>query len=130
MDTQVPDRTVKIVLGILIAAFLFLCLLFVQEYSRLARLQLVGMHRVTFSPLPRRPLTGADVQNIQSWMTFEYINAAFSLPAGSLQSKLHVSDPRYPRISLSRAAHEEGTSTALFVGTVENSVREILTSQK
>lgn len=45
-------------------------------------------------------------EDIQSWMTFAYINFVFKLPTSYLQGTLHISDPRYPNVQIRRYARD------------------------
>ncbi len=48
-------------------------------------------HKQTFSP-----------NQIDSWMTFSYVNYTFSLPPDYLANSLSITDSQYPEISITR----------------------------
>ncbi len=129
MNTNIPNRYVKTILGALIVIFLLLCLLFIREYDRLVRLQLLGSHRFFSRTLIHRPLTSTDVTMIQSWMTFDYINNTFHLPANFLETQLTITDAHYPYISLSKYARTNKINSVTFLGEVQDAVRSFLTAQ-
>ena len=130
MNTKIPDRYVKIILGALVVVFLSLCFLFEREYSRLYRLELVGQHHFFTSALSRRPLTSSDVGMIQVWMTFEYINVTFNIPKSFLESNLNITDTRYPQVSLSRYARGQKSDPNVVLTQVQNAVRGFLDAKK
>lgn len=41
-----------------------------------------------------------DIESIDSWMTFQYINLIFSLPDSYLKEKLAINDKKYPNIPI------------------------------
>ena len=94
--------TVIALLVILIAVLAFLCVLFFRDYSQLERA--TGMPTPAqiwrARTLTRAPLSLQDVGIVRSWMTFDYLNRVFRLPPGYLKDALHISDARYPHLSL------------------------------
>lgn len=48
----------------------------------------------------------ATPEEIQSWMTFDYINTIFKLPDTYLKTRLNIGDSNYPRMRIGRAARE------------------------
>lgn len=72
--------------------------------------------------------TASDAANIQSWMTFDYLNKVFALPRDLLRTKFGIVDPRYPRLSLARYAEESGVSAASFTNAVRSAVRSELSA--
>lgn len=129
MQRKVPDHYVQIILGVLVAFFLFLCFLLVRQYDRLARRELMNTLRSRISSL-HRPLSASDASLIRSWMTFDYINTTFKIPSDIIKSSLSITDARYPRISLSKYAKTTGTTSAAFVSKVEDVVRNYLVSKQ
>lgn len=72
-------------------------------------------HRTGIRPLPI-------ASEIQGWMTFRYINYVFNLPANYLDSKLNISDPHYPNITLNKYAGAHALGQAAFLLSVKNAV--------
>jgi hypothetical protein len=66
------------------------------------------------------PLT---VEKIQPWMTFDYLNHVFNLPADYLKNQLHIQDPHYPNVSLTRYAKQQGTSVSELLKSVQQAIR-------
>jgi hypothetical protein len=55
------------------------------------------------------------IENIQSWMTFDYLNKVFMLPPEYLQKELAITDNFYPRITIRKAAAEAMTNQTLYL---------------
>lgn len=69
---------------------------------------------------PKRSLTPED---IQGWMTFEYINFVFKLPPDYLKQTLSLEGNQYPKTTLKHYASKAGLDTTAFVRSVEDAVR-------
>lgn len=121
-------RYILIALGVLLAALMLLAAL---NYRALRHEQLVNAREFVISSIVKNhgPLTVSDAAVIQPWMTFDYINKVFNLPAGYLKTKLAIADPRYPALSLGGYAHGERLVTSAFVGVVQSAVREYFAAQ-
>ena len=48
------------------------------------------------------------INGINTWMTFDYINVVFKLPPDYLKDRLAITDPRYPNIRIDRCAKGKG----------------------
>jgi hypothetical protein len=73
-----------------------------------------GQYRRTFGP--------ADVKEVQSWMTFDYINKVFNLPPEYLKNKFSISDSKYPRISLAGYAKNHNIDISNFLSEVKDAI--------
>jgi hypothetical protein len=74
-----------------------------------------------------RVLTPAE---IQSWMTFNYLNYEFSLAPSTLKDALKISDTHYPYLSINKLAtenHENATSTT---ETVQRAVEQVISTEQ
>ena len=69
-----------------------------------------------------QPLTPDNVANIQSWMTFDYVETIFAVPADYVAADLGLSDPRYPRITISRYARSHGIDAQALVDELKGSI--------
>jgi len=87
------------------------------------------VHRF-FSGHIHRTLGVSDVNHIQNWMIFDYINRAFKLPTDYLKNNLGISDSRYPRLSLESYAENQKINSAVFLEKVKEAVRVYITSKK
>jgi len=69
-----------------------------------------------------------DVELIDVWMTFRYINFLFNIPESYLKDTLHIKDTRYPNISLSRFVKNEKLDRIVFIEKIKNIVRRYLSA--
>jgi len=108
-------------------------LIFPKPNSKLA-LQYSSLRRLPLSQnigsLLDRPLTVRDVNAIQYWMTFDYLNKIFNLPPNYLQGALNISDKRYPFLTLARYAREDRLNAALVLSEVQAAIIDYLTVPK
>ena len=124
-------RAATIALVALFVVLVALCFLLFNEYRSLRQLQIADSRQFWASALQRRaPLTISDVESIQSWMTFDYLDKVFNMPPEYLKTALNLSDPRYPRISLSRYARYHGMDAVAFTTGVKNAVRDYVANKK
>ena len=117
---------------ILSAFFLFVCVLFIREYLLLRHSGVLRFHHPRFAPFQQMGSTSPVVINvelIENWMTFDYINMSFQLPPQLLRDELHISDPAYPRLSIRRAAKESGISRDVYLAQVKRIVQNYLLSK-
>lgn len=128
-------RSLGILLFILVTLFVFICFVFIREYLLLQHEGVLRVHQlrnnITQYPIASTsPLQISNVEMIENWMTFDYINESFQLPPSVLQDGLHIIDPHYPRMSIRRAARERGTSRDIYLLEVKTVIREYLLSNK
>ena len=77
------------------------------------------------------PKTASDVDSIQTWMTFDYMNRIFILPPNYLKTKLEITDTRYPRLTLQRFLKENQTGkTVASLSEIQNAVRDYFTQKQ
>ncbi len=72
----------------------------------------------------------AEVDLIQGWMTFGYINKAFNLPTDYLKTNLGITDGKYPNITIGKAAQEQKEPESTYTGKLKEAVRQYLSSNK
>lgn len=68
--------------------------------------------------------TVADVEYIDTWMTFQYINFVFNIPEAYLKNTLKIEDPRYPNMTLGRYVKNKNLDKTKFVKDMKKIVRE------
>mgnify|MGYP001558754859 FL=1 len=122
-----------VLLFVVLLAFVLLTRLFIANYGRLRHggefrhpvrpSSFVGDRQGLSSGLP---LT--EVDSIMEWMTFDYINRVFNLPADYLKTELAVTDPKYPKITILRASVSQQVSTEAYLENLKNAVRRQLAS--
>ena len=59
-----------------------------------------------------------NADDIQPWMTFDYVNVVFRLSSGFVQSSLGLRDSAYPNIRIDQYAKEHGLDQNQFLGQV------------
>ena len=64
------------------------------------------------------------IQDIEPWMTFDYVNKLFNLPAEYLRETLHIEDSHYPNIQIGNYADRVSADPELFIIAVRNAVRD------
>lgn len=64
----------------------------------------------------------ANADEIESWMTFQYVNFIFNLPPEYLKHRLGVEDERYPKVRIGRYAHRIGMPLEPYLVLVKQAV--------
>ncbi len=75
-----------------------------------------------FSPNRAAPTTTTDINNIQTWMTFDYLNKTFKLPPSLLQTQLGITDQRYPDISIRHFTAETRRNSDQVLKQIQQSI--------
>jgi hypothetical protein len=131
MDNKTEKKFLGAIIVFMIVVLLLLCAVLVRGVRRAG-----GISRSTsFSAFlsarrTRGTLPVADSDLIRSWMTFDYINQLFGLPANYLKTGLKISDSRYPNLALSEYSESLSTSSAAFLNTVRQAVLDSTTTQQ
>jgi hypothetical protein len=82
-----------------------------------------GALRPSASHLRRqRTMAIMSPSQIQSWMTFRYINYVFRLPENYLSKTLNISDTYYPNLVISTYAGSHKLNNAAFLANVKQAV--------
>ncbi len=122
-----PQKThtlMKAALGAVIIAIIILCVLLVQQYRYINRLDYISHRQSLFRSLHGSgPLTSANASSTQAWMTFDYINRAFTLPSQYLQVTLSINDSRYPRMTIAQYVKASGRSQNEVLKAVQDAIR-------
>jgi hypothetical protein len=102
---------------------------FVHQYLALRRARLVTARELWTSVFIRRHgglPTPQEAALISPWMTFKYVSDAYLLPADYLKTDLHITDTRYPMLTLGAYAKESGIAVPTFTANVQGIVRDYL----
>ena len=125
--------SLPILIGILVVLSLFMVHRIVRDiraFRHLPPSQTRHFHSVKDLYSARhmlRPETDAAL--IKSWMTFDFINRAYHLPPSYLKTKLNITDPSYPRLTVTKIADEHPGETLLsLLDTIRELVRTYLTA--
>ncbi len=76
-----------------------------------------------------QPLTLEDVPMIQSWMTFDYLNRVFGLPAYYLAAVLEINDENYPNLVIQHYVSDQGLDLQSFSARVQAVITDYLSSK-
>lgn len=63
-----------------------------------------------------------DLKTVKLWMTFDYVNRAFNLPADYLKTSLAIKDPHYPVLTIKRYARLEKTGATSTLDLVQTAI--------
>jgi len=118
-------RYMKYALIILGVILVVLAVLLYLQYRTLRHEQFLSARQHWFDVFIRHhgPLLPQDADLIRPWMTFDYINKIFNLPPGYLQSRLAITDPRYPKLSISGLVKDDQGNGAAILDAVVSAVR-------
>ena len=83
-----------------------------------------------FSNHVHRSINANDVNTVQSWMTFDYINKVFKLPQDYLKNNLSVSDSSYPNETIGRYARSKKEKSSAVLTQVQEALHNYLTGSK
>ena len=124
ITTQRSKVLLKIILAILVVVFLSLCIMLVREYKNVRQLYFVSGQRTFFAGLRRHaPAIDREINSLQSWMTFDYINHLFILPSEYLRTTLAITDARYPRMTIAELAEDKRITKANSLAEVQNALK-------
>lgn len=104
-----------------------------REYFILYRFNLISSYRNNISAILAKnhaPLSAENVNLIDTWMTFNYINIIFKLPADYLKTNLNILDKRYPNVSLNGFIKNNKLNKATFLESVRQAVSLYLINKK
>src|SRR3989339_1165375 len=118
-------RSLIIFLGILAMLFVFVCMLFVREYFSLRHSGFLRPHAAYQGREVNLRLI-SNIEKIESWMTFDYLSASFGIPAEMLRERLYITNSHYPRMSIRRAAREQGVPPEEYLAQVKEVIQEYL----
>jgi len=62
-------------------------------------------------------------EDVQGWMTFEYLNFVFKLPPDYLRQTLSIENARYPRVTLKRYADRAGIDLSLLIHNTREAIQ-------
>jgi uncharacterized protein YpuA (DUF1002 family) len=122
----------NLLFAILVALIILAGYFQLREYSLLQVSQSrINNHLKFLDILKNRSknLTENDVQLIQSWMTFGYINTIFKLPTDYLKTTLNISNSNYLVLSLYKYAKSQNFVANDFLTSVRNAVTDFLAPQ-
>jgi hypothetical protein len=94
-----------------------------NPYSRLNS----GRWPIPASTVKKNPPLGlADLDAVASWMTFDYLDKAFNLPADYLRTRLAITDARYPLLTINRFARLQKIDSDTALSQVRQAIADYL----
>jgi hypothetical protein len=116
----------------LAAVLVVLCAALILQFVNLQRSPFLRFHGIRPPDIlrNRQPLTVNDINMIQPWMTFDYLNHVFNLPPDYLKTKLAVSDTRYPRLSLAHFIQNNHLDSNSVMAEVKRAISDFLNGKK
>jgi hypothetical protein len=66
------------------------------------------------------------VEDIETWMTFAYINFTFGIPDSVLRDALKIDAPKYPQLSLRSYIKTKKLNSQIFLSSVKETVQSYL----
>ena len=110
-----------VIIILLIVAFIF------RQINSINRLSLIESYRNKIQNIIKQnhaPLTSTNINLIDTWMTFSYINLIFKLPSNYFKDNLNILDKRYPNISLRGYIKNNKLDRTTFINNVKNTVEK------
>ncbi len=122
MSRQSSHKAITIALMALGAVLLVLLIALGHIYMALRRADVINRRALSFSVFTekRAPLSASSVGTIRMWMTFGYLNKAFSIPQNYFKDQLHITDIHYPNLTLERYASENGLAPSVALQHVQD----------
>lgn len=59
---------------------------------------------------------------LESWMTFNYVNFVYDLPPDYLRTTLHITDPRYPNVEIRHYAKRYGIDQNTLMHNIDSAI--------
>ncbi|MDP2103520.1 MAG: hypothetical protein Q8K26_01200 [Candidatus Gracilibacteria bacterium] len=70
--------------------------------------------------------TVADIEYIDTWMTFQYINFVFNIPEDYLRDTFRIEDVRYPNMTLGRYVKDQKIDKIQFIVEMKKIARDFM----
>ncbi len=71
----------------------------------------------------RLDVINPNIEEIDAWMTFEYLNIIFRLPENYLQENLALTDEKYPRISIGAYARRHDIDRTTLLANIRSLIQ-------
>jgi hypothetical protein len=118
-----PNYLFVLSLFALIAVFSFFLL---GNIRAIHRQNISNQHRTLGEFFSNHKISVNDVDFIEGWMTFRYINHIFNLPESFLKTRLNIEDVNYPNIPLGRFAKSANIDSSAFLANIKDILRKYL----
>lgn len=81
-----------------------------QNYIQIQKIRKLRTHEI-------KPVLN-DINKIQGWMTFDYINRSFNLPDDYLKKELLLRTVQYPKVTIAKVARAQGKDIKEYIVTI------------
>lgn len=125
------ESYLKAALAVAALVLLALSIRFVGEYRVVQQeVRAPGHQAWIMSPHARGPLGESDIDSVQIWMTFEYLDRVFHVPPAYFQSSLGITDARYPRLTITEYAEAVHVDRAAALLHVRDAIRAYIANSR
>jgi hypothetical protein len=123
-EEKKDERWLRLALVMLAGVLAVLLLFLFVQYQSLREQQIISSRELRWSLFLKNhaPLSPDSTSVIRTWMTFDYVNRLFGLPPDYLKAAMDITDPRYPRVTLSNYAKEMKVSVTSTLEMVQSTV--------
>jgi hypothetical protein len=124
LENRAIEKHIRYALIILSGIFVLLLIFLFWQYESLRREQLLDSRHLRSAAFLQHhaPLPVSDAAIMKSWMTFDYINKLFALPASYLRDELQIANSHYPHLTIADYAKSQSLNAAVFLNEVEQAV--------
>lgn len=120
----------SIVLMIIVILLAIFSVLFVRNIISAHRAGVFAAHRPISDLLLKNKATHTtsvkDVEYIDTWMTFKYINFIFNIPESYLKDTLQIDDVRYPNLPVGRYTKAKKLESVLYISKIKDAVKNYI----
>jgi hypothetical protein len=129
------NKVLKILVWCVVASAVIIILAYSYYYflNESIRDNMLRVHLNNISEIIRNNHGTLGVKNvnlIDGWMTFDYVNLIFNLPQDYLKQNLGLEDVYYPKITISKYAKKNDLDINTFINKVGESVLSYFSNLK
>jgi hypothetical protein len=108
----------KVLLGLLAMLLLIVLWLFVQSLRY--AIHTIHHRSELYRAQQLRSAHALAPEDVQTWMTFDYVNRVFGLPKEYLQQNLAIEEKGYPSIQIGRYAKQQHLDKEQLLSSIRN----------
>jgi len=123
-------KSTLVIIGVAVIAFVVLIIslfFLVHTYRQLHRQGLLSPRRPSQffrnTPPDYNARRLQESSQVKDWMTFGFVNHVFGLPSEYFQTKLNISDKKYPDLSINSWAKQSNQDAQKLTGEIINLIR-------
>ena len=118
-----------LILSITILIIIFSFLL-IKDIQSAHQIRIAQKNNAFYKQKNTKQIAATDVDYIQSWMTFHYINTIFAIPENYLNNNLKINDNHYPNLTIKKYAKNNNLNEQSALATLKQSVRDFMANNK